>query len=93
MLLTFLRCVSWYRCLIVGLDFSHLGFYYYKLLLNSSMQILIHAVRMARILHIGQKVENFQAFGSGIERYQNERSVEKAQVRISYKLNERLKIL
>ena len=57
---------------------------------------------MARILHIGQKVENFQAFGSAIERYQNaesvqfyerERGVEKAQVRISYKLNERLKIL
>ena len=45
---------------------------------------------------------NFQAFGSAIERYQNaesvqfykrERSVEKAQVRISYTLNERLKIL
>ena len=61
----------------------------------------MHAnLRMARILYIGQKVENFQAFGSAIERYQNaesvqfykrERSVEKAQVRISYKLNERLK--
>ena len=56
---------------------------------------------MARILHIGQKFENFQAFESAIERYQNaesfqfykrdSRSVEKAQVRISYKLNERLK--
>ena len=30
---------------------------------------------MARILHIGQKVENFQAFGSGIERYQNVKHV------------------
>ena len=58
---------------------------------------------MARILHIGQKVENFQAFESAIDRYQNaesvhfykrDRSVEKAQVHISqvhYKLNERLK--
>ena len=61
------------------------------------MQILIHTVRMARILHIGQKVENFQAFESAIERYQNaesvhvykrDRSVEKAPVRISCKLNE-----
>ena len=40
------------------------------------MQILIHAVRMALILHIGQKVENFQAFGSAIERYQNAESVQ-----------------
>ena len=64
------------------------------------MQILIHTVRMARVLHIGQKVKKFQAFESAIERYQNaesvqfykrDRSVEKAQVRISYKLNERLK--
>ena len=56
------------------------------------MQILIHTVRMARI--------HFQAFESAIEGYQNaesvhlykrDRSVEKAQVRISYKLNERLK--
>ena len=63
------------------------------------MQILIHTVIMARILHIGQKVENFQAFESAIERFQNaesihvykrDRSVEKAQVRISCKLNERL---
>ena len=55
---------------------------------------------MARILHIGQKDENFQAFESANERYQNaenvqfykrDRSVEKAQVRISYKLSERLK--
>ena len=65
------------------------------------MQILIHTDRMARILHIGQKFENFQAFESAIERYQNaenvkfykrdSRSVEKVQVRISYKVNERLK--
>ena len=56
---------------------------------------------MARILHIEQKIENFRAFGSAIERYQNaksvqfykrDRSVEKAQVRGSYKLNERLNI-
>ena len=40
------------------------------------MQILIHAVRMARILHIGQKVENSQAFGNAIERYQNTESVQ-----------------
>ena len=33
------------------------------------MQILIHTARMARILHIGQKIENFQAFESAIERY------------------------
>ena len=55
---------------------------------------------MACILHIGQKVENFQAFESPHERYQNaksvqfykrDRSVAKAQVRISYKLSERLK--
>ena len=55
---------------------------------------------MALILHIGQKVENFQAFESAFEHYQNaesvqfykrDRSVEKAQVRISYKSNERLK--
>ena len=55
---------------------------------------------MACILHIGQKVENFQAFESANERYQNaesvqfyktDRSVAKAQVRISYKLSERLK--
>ena len=48
---------------------------------------------MARIRHIRQKVENFQAFESANERYQNaesvqfykrNRSVEKAQVRISY---------
>ena len=65
------------------------------------MQILIHTVRMARILHIEQKIENFRAFESAIERYQNaesaqfykrDRSVEKAQVRVSYKLNERLNI-
>ena len=57
---------------------------------------------MARILHIRQKVENFQAFESAIERYQNaesvqfykrDRNVEKAQVRISYKLHERLKYI
>ena len=58
---------------------------------------------MARILHIGQNFDNFQAFESAIECYQNaesvriqfykrdSRSVEKAQVRIWYKLNERLK--
>ena len=28
------------------------------------MQILIHTVRMARILHIGQNFDNFQAFES-----------------------------
>ena len=44
------------------------------------MQILIHTVRMARILHIRQKVENFHAFESAmlesaIERYQNADSV------------------
>ena len=39
------------------------------------MQILIHTVRMARILHIEQKIENFRAFESAIER---DRSVEKA---------------
>ena len=66
------------------------------------MQISILTVRMARILHSHrEKNENFQAFESAIERYQNAesvqfykrdyRSVEKAQVRISYKLNERLK--
>ena len=47
------------------------------------------------ILHIGQKFENFQAFESAIEHYQNaesvqfykrdSRSVEKVQVCISYK--------
>ena len=56
---------------------------------------------MARILHIEQTIENFRAFESAIERYQNaesvqfymrDRSVEKAQVRVSYKLNERLNI-
>ena len=58
---------------------------------------------MARILHIEQKKkkENFRAFESAIERYQNaesvqfykrDRSVENAQVRVSYKLNERLNI-
>ena len=50
---------------------------------------------MAHILHIGQKFENFQAFESAIECYQNaesvqfykrdSRSVEKVQVCISYK--------
>ena len=54
---------------------------------------------MARILHIEQKVENFRAFEGAIERYQNaesvqfykrDRSVEKAQVRVSCKLNKRL---
>ena len=54
---------------------------------------------MARILHIEQDL-NFHAFESAIERYQNaesvqfykrDRSEEKAQVRVSYKLNERLK--
>ena len=64
------------------------------------MQILIHTVRMACILHIGQKVEIFQAFESANERYQNaesvqfyktDRSVAKAQVHISYKLSKRLK--
>ena len=59
------------------------------------MQILIHKVRMAHILHIGQKFENFQAFESAIEHDQNaksvqfykrdSRSVEKVQVCISYK--------
>ena len=47
---------------------------------------------MARILHIEQKIENFRAFESAIERYQNaesvqfykrDRSVEKTQVRVS----------
>ena len=54
-------------------------------------------VRMAHIfqIHIGQKFENFQAFESAIEHYQNaesvqffkrdSRSVEKVQVCISYK--------
>ena len=65
------------------------------------MQILILTVRMARILHIGQNFDNFQAFESAIECYQNAESVqfykrdsrseEKAQVHILYKLNERLK--
>ena len=45
------------------------------------MQILIHTVRMARILHIGQKLETFQAFESAmlesaIDRYQNAESVQ-----------------
>ena len=57
---------------------------------------------MARILHIGQKVENFQAFESAMlesdiepkafsSMLKRDRSVEKATVRILYKLNERLK--
>ena len=57
---------------------------------------------MARILHIGQNVENFQPFESATERCQNaesvpfckrDRSIEKAQVRISYKLERNIKIL
>ena len=40
------------------------------------MRILIHTVRMAHILHIGQKVENFQAFESAIERCQNAESIQ-----------------
>ena len=61
------------------------------------MQILIHTVRMARIVHIGQKVENFQLkvlLSASVQFYKRDNdstSVEKAQVRISYKLNERLK--
>ena len=59
---------------------------------------------MARILHIWQKIENFQAFENANERYLNaesvqfyreiySRSVEKAQVHISYKVNKRLKYM
>ena len=40
------------------------------------MQILIHTVRMAHLLHIEQKIENFRAFESAIEHYQNAESVQ-----------------
>ena len=59
-------------------------------------------VKMAHNIHIGQKFEDFRAFESALERYQNvesvqfykrdSRTVEKAQPRITNKkLNARLK--
>ena len=38
-------------------------------IISVSQSVLIHTARMARILYIRQKVENFQAFESAIERY------------------------
>ena len=55
-----------------------------------------HMVRMAHNIHIGQKFEDFRAFESAIERYQNvesvqffkrdSRTVEKAQPRFMNKI-------
>ena len=44
------------------------------------MQILIYTVRMARILHIGQKVENSQAFESAIVRKELQVSRDRSEI-------------